>query len=294
MSGIQLSLIVAWRSKPDLQAGPVDIAGDVVGEFQKLLFETEAELEARGEPSQFDLDAEYEPESRQLVRAGHHEIIDTSLIQLVLRAHGEEYVTGDALRTRKPVFYAISAVIDGDRRAYVRAMSPVKFAGKTIRGRLTDSFDRITEPILVFDSSFDFVVTEDSVLILNPAAFERVTNSPEAARAASERLTTSLRESLPLAPAGLPALSEHLARNSFSRRKALSISNKAYLSELTAARISEALVSHDLHPNQYLIGNQILFTSENAKTLLALLNEDVFSGDFSGVEYAASRKSRLG
>lgn len=293
MSSPELDLLVAWRVGRNVHAGPIDVSGDVVGEFLSLTEVADATLAEPNVIANFDPDAEYDGEDRQVLRANVSDIVDFELIQLLLEAHVYDYLTDSDLEAHRPYLYALSTVKDDERIVYVRATSPVKFPGKSIRGRLTDSFDRISEPILVFDSYFDFVVRGNEILIFNASSFERITNSPEAAAAASHRLLASLVSSLPIAEQGREPLREYLARNSFARRKALSVSNKPYLIELTPDRISDALVKHELNPSDYVVNGELAFTPENARTLLALLNDDVFSGDFSGVEYTASRKSAL-
>src|SRR5690606_17595608 len=133
------------------------------------------------------------------------------------------------------------------------------------------------------------VKDDDEIIIFNAAMFERITNSEEAAAAAGERRVQNLSSviNVNIPDEGKRILREHLARNSFSRRKALSVSNKKYLKELTPERIMEVLEKHELLPSDYSDADGLVVTETNVKTILALLNEDVFAGDFSGQEFAA-------
>lgn len=293
MPEVELSLVVAWRSGKTVHAGPIDVSGDVVAEFRSSTETTDQFIQSRTNKIVFDPDAEYDPGEQLALTATREDLVDSELIDLLQSAHVNEVVTGADLRERRPILHAVSVGSGDNRSVFVRTTSPVKFAGKAIRGILTDSFDRVTEPILVFDDKYDFVIYPSEIVVLQPSAFERITNTPEAAAAASRRLTEGLKSQIPIHPEGLQALTRQLGRNSFLRRKAVSVSSKTHLASLTIDRVAEVLESHDLEPSEFVFEEQLMFTDENVKNLLSVLNEDVFSGDFSGIEYAAARKSTL-
>ncbi len=201
----------------------------------------------------------------------------------------------DVITDHKPNLYAISAPASqgGVPTIFVRATSPVKFSTKSIKGYVTDSFDRVKSPMVVFDETFDFIVRDDFVVVLNASNFERIVSTNEAARETAKIWATEFSQQIAVTAAGLAVLEDYLAGNSFARRKMQSIRSKSHLNGLSGTRIREALSKRGLDPADYLDGDALAVTKENAKLTLSLLNEDLFEGEFSGDEYAAARKSRL-
>ena len=239
----------------------------------------------------FDPDMEYDSNEKYALKTSFSNVIDTSILELLLACHVNEHVTATELKQRQPKLYAISKFADGSRHVYVRATSPVKYPAKSLKGYLSDSFSRVEKPLLVFDETFDFVIRGTEIIIFNPLAFERITNSPESAAAASQNLVRGLKELLPIDMVGLEVLEAFLGKNSHARRKAISLLNKPHARNLQLEKIQSVLAKHNLEHDDYLVENGIKFTSSNARNLLSLLNDDVFTGDFSGIDYTAARKT---
>ena len=49
---------------------------------------------------------------------------------------------------------------------------------------------------------------------------------------------------------------------------------------------------HGLDADKLLEGGSLVFNQDTEKDLLLFLNEDLWTGDFSGDQYAAARKAR--
>ncbi|MGV2953935.1 Kiwa anti-phage protein KwaB-like domain-containing protein [Glutamicibacter sp. AGC46] len=291
MPDFEMSLIVSWVVGKNVFSGPIDVSGEVVDIFEQYVKESLESVETLQHIPTFDPDCEYESSERHVLRASTHDFIDIPLLDVLRVGHLNENVTSTEMNTRRPRLYAISALINGTRNIFVRATSPVKFPSKSLRGYLTDSFNLLKDPILSFDEKFDFLIRDEEIIIFNPNSFERITNSPENAEIASKRLVASLSEVLPINEDSKMVLTSFLGKNTYSRRKALSVCNKGYLESLDIARISDKLEKHGLKPDNFLDGSDLVFTSENCKQYLELLNDDVFQGDFSGEDYAAARKA---
>lgn len=184
MSSADTTLTVAWRAGATVAAGPIDISGDVADEFSALVAAAEPVFSTIGSIPAYEPDTEYE-DPRTLVLAQLRDVVDAELIEVLRVGYLNAHVTKDDVNARRPHLYSIGVHRGDEVWQFVRATSPVKFPTKTIRGFLTDSFDRLTEPILVFDDYFDFIIRSSDIVVLNPTQFERITNSPAAAVAAS-------------------------------------------------------------------------------------------------------------
>jgi hypothetical protein len=53
------------------------------------------------------------------------------------------------------------------------------------------------------------------------------------------------------------------------------------------------MAQHNLDPSKLLVNSELVFTKETEADMLLLLNEDLWTGDFSGDQYAAARKDRV-
>jgi hypothetical protein len=52
------------------------------------------------------------------------------------------------------------------------------------------------------------------------------------------------------------------------------------------------MAAHGLLPEDLMKDGALIFNKETEKDLLLFLNEDLWTGDFSGDQYAAARKAR--
>ncbi len=71
------------------------------------------------------------------------------------------------------------------------------------------------------------------------------------------------------------------------RRKVHSITTSSYLPMLTPEILAKKMEEHNLDTGKLLMDGKLVFTSETESDMLLLLNEDLWTGDFSGDQYAA-------
>ncbi len=85
-----------------------------------------------------------------------------------------------------------------------------------------------------------------------------------------------------------------LRRNSVIRNKVSSIVRREYFLDLDPKDVVKHLDDHGMEKSKYLKDGKFDFTEDTIQDLVRFLNEDLFSGDFSGERFAASGKQRLG
>jgi hypothetical protein len=56
--------------------------------------------------------------------------------------------------------------------------------------------------------------------------------------------------------------------------------------------IHAKMAAHGLNPEELMKDGSLIFDRDTEKDLLLFLNEDLWTGDFSGDQYAAARKAR--
>jgi hypothetical protein len=76
------------------------------------------------------------------------------------------------------------------------------------------------------------------------------------------------------------------------RRKVLGILKSKYLATLTPDVLRAKMRERGLDANVLMSGDELVITKETERDVLLLLNEDLWTGDFSGEQYAAARKAR--
>jgi hypothetical protein len=64
------------------------------------------------------------------------------------------------------------------------------------------------------------------------------------------------------------------------------------LPKLTPDILHAKMTTHGLVPKELMKDDSLIFNKDTEKDLLLFLNEDLWTGDFSGDQYAAARKAR--
>ena len=167
----------------------------------------------------------------------------------------------------------------------------MKLASKGIIAVFKDSLDRIDAPIFAFEPRFDVIITTNQVWALNQKAFESLFKDSEAVLAKTSEWVESLSGHLPIEGGSKVYLADRLKKNSVLRNKVLSVLRKPHISGLKTEDIEAAIERHSLSPQILNAYGQFVFDSSTERDILQLLNEDLFTGEFSGSAYAASKKA---
>jgi hypothetical protein len=201
--------------------------------------------------------------------------------------------TLDDLRKRTLAFYAlIVGDASSDRRLYVKRGNPVKLGDKGLVGIFDDTLTRVTNPVFAFSPSFDVAITFEGVWALDQKNFEGLFKESEAVLAKTGEWIEALSTALPIADEGKEEFGLRLRQNSLLRRKIQSVLRSPHLSTLTVAKLKRRMISRGLDPSRLVSDGKLIFNRETERDLLQLLNEDLFTGDFSGEQYAAGRKAK--
>ena len=240
----------------------------------------------------------YNPDDEQdedanFLTASQDELLDTALLEQLRIGSSLPLIGADELGKRTLALYALLIGNDPDSRViFVRKGNPVSLATKGVVAVFDDTLTRVTRPILAFDSTFDVILLGTSVWILNQKNFEGLFKESEAVLARTVEWVDQLSQVLPIGDDGKEWLASRLRQNSAMRRKIHSILRSRYLPRLTPGILSARMTAHGLIPEDLMKDGSLIFNRDTEKDLLLFLNEDLWAGDFSGDQYAATRKAR--
>src|SRR5262249_55280359 len=136
------------------------------------------------------------------------------------------------------------------------------------------------------------IITPGDVWILDQRNFELLFKESEAVLAKAPEWVEQLSRALPIVEEGKEWLASRLKQNSVLRRKVHGILRSSYLAKLTPEIMQYRMIGHGLDPGKLMQDGQLVFNKDTENDILLFLNEDLWTGDFSGEEYAAMRKTR--
>jgi hypothetical protein len=286
-----ITLLVAWRTGRNAHGRVVKAGGDVITSLQS--YATQARnLIKNNEGRAYDPNDEQDEECAFLT-ADRDELLDTALLERLQAGASLQLATEHDLRERTLVLYALLIGDDPDRRtAFIRKKNPVSLASKGLVALFDQTLTRVTRPLLAFDSFYDVVVSPEAVWILNQKNFELLFKESEAVLAKTAEWVEDLAKSLPISDKGREWLAGRLRKTSVLRRKVQSLLRSEYLSKLTPEMLREKITERGLDADELLQDGALVFNKDTERDLLLLLNEDLWTGDFSGEQYAAARKAR--
>lgn len=285
------TLVVAWRSGKIAACRVVrtdrEIITGLLEHAEKIL-----QIVRNREGRAYDPDDAHSDDNGYL-SASQEELLDTALLAQIKRGDDLPPITLDELGTKRLALYALLVGDNADTRlVFIRKGSPVSLTTRSLVGIFDQRLERVTNPILSFDSTFDLILYGNDAWIFNQANFEGLFKESAAVLAKTAQWVDELSQFLPIAGGGKDYLANRLRRNSLMRRKVHSITTSSYLPMLTPEILAKKMAEHNLDPEKLLIDGKLVFTSETETDMLLLLNEDLWAGDFSGDQYAATDKER--
>jgi hypothetical protein len=85
---------------------------------------------------------------------------------------------------------------------------------------------------------------------------------------------------------------EQAGRPGAGRHQNPHILRSSYLAKLTPELLASKMTEHKLDPGKLMADGVLAFNKDTENDMLLLLNEDLWTGDFSGDLYAAARKQQ--
>jgi hypothetical protein len=284
------TLVVAWQSGRTAQARTVRAGGPVIDVLRQYAGESLERIIA-GTGRQYNPDDEQDDDSSYLY-AERDELLDTALLEQIEQGASLLLATTEEVRSQRLLLYALLVGNDPESRtAFIRKTNPVMLATKGLVAIFNDTLYRVEQPIFAFDNSFDVILSADEVLILSQRNFEALFKESEAVLAKTEKWAEELGRHVPISADAQVWLAGRLRQNSVMRRKVESVLRSKYLDKLTIDELRRRMPEHGLDPDELISAGKLVINKDTEKSVLLLLNEDLWTGDFSGSKYASARKS---
>lgn len=285
------TLVVAWRSGRNAHGRAVKAGGDVMRSLRKYAASALDSVRIN-DGRAYDPNDEQDEECAYL-EAERDELLDTSLLEQILLAASLPQATTNDLRNRTLALYALVVGDDPSMlTAFVRRGNPVKLAKKGIVAVFDQTLARVEQPLLAFDEKYDVLIYPGNVHIFHQKNFEALFKESEAVLAKTSEWAESLGQRLPMSDDSQDWLAQRLRQTSVIRRRVQSILKSDYLHKLTRKVLRAKMIERGLDPHLLLDDSGLVINKETEREVLLLLNEDLWTGDFSGEQYAASRKAR--
>ncbi|WP_190394411.1 Kiwa anti-phage protein KwaB-like domain-containing protein [Nocardiopsis quinghaiensis] len=283
------TLIGAWRTGKKVHGRYIRFGGDLQSELQRYAKEA-AERITTGTGKDYDPDDE--KGEADFLKIQHEELQDTAVVEVLKKATTLQNADSRELKKKKLAFYSLILGDNPERRSiFIKVGNPIKLAEKSLVGIFDNSLTQIKDPVFQFEDNWDIVITEWGVWSFNQKAFERLFKETEVVLARTREWVEKLATLIPIAEEDIEGFAERVRSNSHLRAKVTSLLRKPHIESLDTKVLREKMISRGLDPEVYMPNGTISLKKENQDHVIRLLNEDLFSGDFSGEQYAASKKS---
>ncbi|GAA4502339.1 hypothetical protein GCM10023191_053740 [Actinoallomurus oryzae] len=285
------TLVIAWRLGRNAHGRAIKAGGDVMSSLRRYASVALDKVRS-AEGRRYDPNDEQDEECAYL-ETEREELLDTALLEKILQGASLQQATDDDLRKRSLALYALVVGDDPNRlTAFVRKGNPVQLAKKNLVTVFDQTLVRIERPLLAFDQFYDVIIYPNKVYVLNQKNFEALFKESEAVLAKTSEWASSLSQALPLSDQSVEWVAKRLRETSVMRRRVQSILKSDYLRHLTPDTLRAKMQERGLDPQELIEDGNLVINKETEKDVLLLLNEDLWTGDFSGEQYAASRKAK--
>ncbi len=290
VAAADIVFFVGWRSAKSLKIGHVNVGQDAAVALKAMAEDTRRAII---EADALTYSADAHPEPGEFVDAPLT-AADPALVPTLRHPEQAELLTPEKVRHRDIVIYGLAVVANNDIHVYLRKANPQRGLKKgKILMSMSDVLTRLTDPVLALDDRFDFVITESRVAVLRMTVFDFVFRNAAAVAQQVPTWISSITNALPLKEGAAEALAAKAASDIRLRRRLQSIHESGHLATVSIDDVRAEIGRRGLDEDELIDNDQLVFDDADPFTLLRLLNEDLFTGGFSGRHFRASGKAPL-
>jgi hypothetical protein len=313
-----ITLVVARRSSAtNYKGNQIVMHTDVAAELRAICGATLAALNERSAVAYAD-DLNFDPETQYLLvprgvlvahrpesRRGRRSADAPVEMPQVEVGAGADQVLADAsslpdldASDLKNQSFAFCAAVVGDdpdhRVAFVDKWNPYK-AG--LSGHLTtffgDRLRRIEGPLLVFERSFDMVVTDASIAVLNPAAFETIFRDIDAMTARFPVWSDAAVSALPLDAETAERLRALCGRGGRLATQLRGLYERGiFQTPFTEAALRTEMRRQNLEVERLLVNGKLALDETDIPVVLKLIDEKLYKGWVTATPWDVGTRSK--
>ena len=286
--GEPVSLGIGWRERNTIDGGRVEITNPVADRFRAIAGSHVEALVSRS-PRPFSPEADLEPREEYLVADVAELDADEPITNLLDGLELRDPISIRGLPKRSLLFYAF---VFPQQATFLRKLNPYQTAktGK-VWTRLGDTLTEISDPLFAFDSRVDLVITAEEILISNAMAFELLFKEEGYFMRHIDNWVQAISDYLPLTAGSSQLLIEGCRTNTRLRRRLESIHHRGHLRDVPIAAVQTQAEDQGLDPEEFIQNGELDLHAAPIDDVLKLLNEDLFTGPFSGAQFAVDKKS---
>jgi hypothetical protein len=189
--------------------------------------------------------------------------------------------------------YGVAAGGDTDRVLFVRRTNPrlPHAPGGKFFAIGSERLSRLDEPAFSFSPTFDFVVGDGWVIVLEQRPFEMLYRDIGMVAANITRWIGAITDHLPMGDADFEQLRLVAVQDSRMWRQLREIEQRGHLAGVTVDQVAQYARAVGLDPTTVVAGDRLTFDPAQRFNFLHLLNEDLYKGQLTGVLFEAQRKS---
>lgn len=291
LSNESITLVVAWWDGRTLAAGGIGLERSVAARMRTVCAATLSTMKER----RWRAD---DPEAHLTDDEGIHVArsdlgLPPPVLAVLDHAKTFDQLSVETLPSKSLLLYAVVAGDPPDRYvAFLRKVNPhVTYKAGRFVSVLGDRLARVEGAVFQFDDTVDLVVTQADVFVLSMTVYELLFRETEPLTARIPAYVSTIAASLPLAPdadAGLQALA---AKSSRLRSRLRTLATRGYLPHVTIDALAESARRQGIDPGRLIRDNQLILDDDDPHLLLQVLNEDLYTGDLSMIQYAVDRKA---
>jgi len=288
----QVDLLVAWRDGRKLAAGRVELDSPVVRRMRSLCADAVEDLERR--PILAD-DPELHLASDECLHVQRATLtVNAPVLDLLDAAGAADPLSTNDLTDRSFLFYAIIIRGSADKyTAFLRKHNPhyvVKGVG--LLTLLDGMLKNETRPVFCFEGKTDIVVTNEDIIVKSMSAYDQLFRELEHYEVRVPGYIAAVENSLPLDPASKQALTALASHSVRTRNRLKALSERAYLRHVTIDHVRDYMHRQGLDPALLIQNDHLVLNDKDPQLLLMVLNEDLYKGELSGIDYEIGRKSQ--
>lgn len=291
-------LILGYRSKDKVSLNRVPLAQsaqDIFADIASHLVQSFAEREAEDwEPAR--------PVSKETylvttpAEVGDVPQVASSrikpLIHALINSDSIVEVDGSRLRKSDPQFYAYQFGSGEDSTVFLRKMNALRGLRKKRVGILSDQLEAEDKPVFAFDDSADLIFTSEWVFVFSQTAFTYLFRGQSDLEKMIRSWLKGIRESTPMAEGSIEVLLKKSKSDSRIAKRIESISRRGHLDKLSPDTLREGMKQCALDPGELMNSDdELIFSEDNASSMLKFLNEDLFSGVLTNEPFESDSKT---